>query len=177
MYGQQSASLRDSDKVHHASRYSVGVVFSAPYHVASAGDERWVSVTDPHNTATPFGVVHSKFRKMIVVKVFSEHCVCVPVYSHRGCGIEGKDAPLWEEYVSIRDVADPSPEACESAYPPLLAVAYKEFRGKIIAGKSNVKLTEFCSHRYDVAATIEGTLDSKSSSTERLLELIKLLGM
>jgi hypothetical protein len=177
MYGQQSATLRNTDKVHDADRYSVGVIFSAPYHVPSGGDERWVSVTDPHNTATPYGVVHSKYRKMIVIKAFAEHCVCVPVYSHSGCGLERKDSVVSDEYVSIRDVADPNPEPSESPHPPLLAVGDREFRGTIIAGKSNVKLSEFCSHQYNVPATIEGWLDSKSLSKQRLLELVMLVSM
>jgi len=134
-------------------------------------------VTDPHNTATPYGVVHSKYRKMIVIKVFAEHCVCVPVYSHCGRGLEGKDPVLSDEYVSIRDVADPNPEPSECAHLPLLAVADKEFRGKIITGKSNVKLSEFCSHRYNVPATIEGMLDRKSFSKQRLFDLVKLISM
>ncbi|KAI1163385.1 hypothetical protein F5B18DRAFT_672154 [Nemania serpens] len=174
LYGGHSATLRDSDRAHPKASYRVGVIFSAPHHTASSSEERWVSVSDPHQTATPFGVVHSKFRKMIVIKVFGEHCTCVPIYSHNGRGLDGKE--YISEYVSIRDAFDRSPEPPEGVHVRLLAVADPDFRGRIIAGKSSVKLTEFCSHRYAAPATIEGELDGETFSTIRLLKTVKKAG-
>ncbi|KAI8626435.1 hypothetical protein F5Y19DRAFT_488259 [Xylariaceae sp. FL1651] len=171
LYGEQSAALRNTDRIHEPESYVPGVIFSAPFH-SSSNDERWVSVTDPHNTATPFGIVHSKYRKMIVIKIFGEHCVCLPIYSHHGQGLEGKQFHI--EYVSIRDVSDSDPEPAEGPHHRLLAVANAEFCGRIVAGKSNVKLTEFCSHRFNTPATMEGKLDNKSVSMQRLLELVKM---
>ncbi|KAI0425451.1 hypothetical protein F5Y09DRAFT_352256 [Xylaria sp. FL1042] len=173
MFGRTSASLRDTDGIHPAARYRVGVIFSAPHHTASTDDSRWVSSTDPHNTATPFGVVHSKFRKMVVVKVFGEHCTCLPIYSYNGRGLEGKG--FITEYVSIRDAKEKYPEPPEGLHPMLLAVGNKDFRGQVVAGKSTVKLTEFYSHRYDAPATMEGRLEWTSQSKRRLLELVKFL--
>ncbi len=171
MYGGHSASLRDSDKVHPAVSYPVGAIFSAPHHTASTEDTRWVSVTDPFNTATPFGIVHSKYRKMIVIKVFGEHCTCLPIYTHNGRGLEGKE--FVTEHVSIRDAADRKPEPPEGLHVRLLAVGNGDFRGKFVSGKSSVKLTEFYSHRYEAPATIEGNLEDHSK--KRLLELVNLL--
>ncbi|KAI0416320.1 hypothetical protein F5X98DRAFT_185855 [Xylaria grammica] len=173
MYGGNSAALRDTDRVHLTARYEVGVIFSAPHHTASTEDTRWVSVTDPYKTATPFGVVHSKYRKMIVIRTFGEHCLCVPIYTHNGRGLEGK--AFVTEYVSIRDARDRHPEPAEGLHIRLLAVGHADFRGKIVAGKSSVKLTEFCSHRYDAPATIEGKIEDEASK-RRLLELVKVLG-
>ncbi|KAI1424647.1 hypothetical protein F5Y12DRAFT_432170 [Xylaria sp. FL1777] len=172
MYGGNSASLRHSDAVHSAASYGVGVIFSAPHHTASTDDTRWVSATDPYNTATPFGVVHSKYRKMIVVKVFGEHCTCLPIYTHNGRGLEGKD--FVTEYVSIRDAADRYPPPPEGIHTRLLAVSNPDVCRKIVSGKSSVKLTEFYSHRYDSPATIEGELEDESDSKTRLLELMNL---
>ncbi|KAI0453814.1 hypothetical protein F5B21DRAFT_477961 [Xylaria acuta] len=174
LYGGQSAALRESDRVHPPASYEIGVIFSAPFHTASSVDERWISVGDPYNTATPFGVVHSKYRKMVVVKVFGEHCICLPIYSHNGQGFEGKT--YITEHVSIRDVHDRYPEPPEGIHLRLMAVRNRDFHGEIVRGKSSVKLTEFCSHRYDVPATIEGKLEVKDSdSTSRLLDLVKLV--
>ncbi|KAI1182885.1 hypothetical protein F5B17DRAFT_449155 [Nemania serpens] len=170
LYGGQSATLRDSDRVHPQARYRVGVIFSAPFHTASSSDERWVSVSDPHQTATPFGVVHSKFRKMVVIKTFGDHCICLPIYSFNGRGLEGKD--FADEYVSIRDVWDRSPERPEGSNLFLLAIGDPNHPGKVVSGKSSIKLTEFCSHRYDAPATIEGELHGATFSTMRLLALV-----
>ncbi|KAF2971564.1 hypothetical protein GQX73_g2041 [Xylaria multiplex] len=172
MYGRSSAALRDSDRAHPAASYEIGVIFSAPHHTASKDDTRWVSVTDPYNTATPFGIVHSKYRKMIVIKAFGEHCICVPIYSHNGRGLEGK--AFITEYVSIRDSCDENPEAPEGLHTRLLAAGNPDFHGKVVAGKSSVKLTEFYSHRYDAPSTVEGKLDEDSKV--RLLDLVKVLG-
>ncbi|TGJ86337.1 hypothetical protein E0Z10_g2403 [Xylaria hypoxylon] len=173
MYGGNSAALRDSDRVHPIASYEIGVIFSAPHHTASTDDTRWVSITDPYNTATPFGIVHSKYRKMIIIKVFGEHCICVPIYSHNGRGLEGKE--FITEYVSIRDAHDRHPQPPEGLHLRLLAVGNRDFRGRIVAGKSSVKLTEFCSHRYDAPATIEGKIEDEGSKM-RLLDLVKVLG-
>ncbi|KAI8944676.1 hypothetical protein F4801DRAFT_599437 [Xylaria longipes] len=173
LYGGQSVALRKSDRVHPAASYDIGVIFSAPHHTPGSTDERWVSVGDPYNTATPFGIVHSKYRKMVVVKVFGEHCTCVPIYSHNGQGFEGKTHIT--EHVSIRDARDKHPEPPEGIHLRLLAVRNCDFHGKIVRGKSSVKLSELCSHRYSVPATIEGKLEAKDSdSTKRLLDLVKL---
>ncbi|KAI0103994.1 hypothetical protein GGR51DRAFT_561371 [Nemania sp. FL0031] len=171
MYGGNSATLRDSDRVHPASSYKIGVIFSAPHHTAGSS-ESWVSINDPYQTATPFGVVYSKFRKMVVIKVFGEHVISVPIYSHNGKGLEGK--AFVKEYVSIRDIADRTPLPPEGIHYKLLAIANPDFLGRVVSGKSTVKLTEFCSHRYTSPATIEGELES--NSTKRLLGLVNLVG-
>ncbi|KAI1265377.1 hypothetical protein F5Y18DRAFT_386335 [Xylariaceae sp. FL1019] len=168
MYGQQSAALRVSDKVHSRRLYEPGVIFSAPYHVASSVDEQWVPANDPHNTATPYGIVHSKYRKLIVLKRFGNHCICVPIYSHCGRGLDEKE--FLDEYVSIRDLNDHDPAPTEGEYEELLAVSNSK-RGLVVKGKSCVHLTETYCHKFDAPATMEGWLDDRSFSTCRLLDL------
>ncbi|KAI1326603.1 hypothetical protein F5Y16DRAFT_374757 [Xylariaceae sp. FL0255] len=172
MYGAQSSSLRNSDVVHPKEAYEPGTIFSTSYHT-NGSDQRWVSVSDPHNTATPFGTVHSKFRKMVVVRKFGSHCLCVPIFTSNGHGLEKKPDFLHEEFVSIRDAFDDNPEPAEGPNRPLLAMKYRSCPGSVIAGKASVKLTEFYSHNFESPATIEGYLDDRSDSTWRLLDLTK----
>ncbi|KAI2628179.1 hypothetical protein GGS21DRAFT_528115 [Xylaria nigripes] len=174
LYGESSVSLRDTDRVHDAKSYRFGVIFSAPHHTPGSIEERWVSVMDPHNTATPYGIVHSKYRKMVVLKAYGEHCICVPIYTHNGRGLEGK--PFLQEWVSISDVADPNPAAPEGPHVKLHAVANPDFRGLVVAGRSCIKLSEICSHRYDSPATMEGRLDSdRTLPRKRLLRLVGIV--
>ncbi|KAI1504713.1 hypothetical protein F5X99DRAFT_432496 [Biscogniauxia marginata] len=150
LYGQTSSSLRDTDQVQRRGAYIPGVIFSAPYHTPSSNDEMWVSVNDPNLTATPFGTVCSKYRKMIVLKTYGEHCTCLPIYTHNGLGLEAKEFP--GEFVSIRDVADFKPEPNEGPHRGILAV----------------------NHRYAAPATIEGMLHPESFSRQRLFELVDM---
>ncbi|KAL7622181.1 hypothetical protein AAE478_007684 [Parahypoxylon ruwenzoriense] len=175
MYGQTTSSLRETDKKHPVSVYVPGLIFSAPQHTASSSDEMYVLADDPNLTATPFGTVHSKYRKMIVLRIYGEHCTCVPIYSHNGRGLEGKEFP--KEFVSIRDINDPSPAPEEGPHTGLLAVRDEGFsNATFIGGRSVVKLTETYSHRYDAPATIEGRLDRASLSRQRLFELVTSVG-
>ncbi|KAI5866305.1 hypothetical protein GGS23DRAFT_617368 [Durotheca rogersii] len=174
MYGQTTSSLRSTDTKHPRSAYVPGTVFSAPFHTSSSSDEMYVQADDPNLTATPFGTVCSKYRKMIVIRVYGEHCTCLPIYTHNGRGLDSKEFP--KEFVSIRDVAEKWPEPYEGPHPGILAIRDQEFRaGSFITGRSVVKLTESISHRFDAPATIEGRLDSESESRQRLFELIKLV--
>ncbi|KAI2628556.1 hypothetical protein GGR54DRAFT_350242 [Hypoxylon sp. NC1633] len=174
MYGQISSSLRDTDMKQPLEVYAPGVIFSAPHHTSSTPDELYVMVDDPNLTATPFGTICSKYRKMIVLRVFGEHLTCLPIYTHNGQGLEGKN--FTEEYVSIRDLDDPSPEPDEGPHRGLRAVKNADFTGTFIRGKSCVKLTEIYTHRYDAPATIEGKLDVAGGSKRSLFENFKLLG-
>lgn len=168
LYGKQSVTLRDSDSIHSHERYRHGIIFSAPMHNASTSDQRWVSTNDPYQTATPFGIVHSKYRKMLVIKRFGEHCLCLPIYSHHNQGHSGKE--FANEYVSIRDRHDPRPEPPEGIYGSLFAEAAPGFGRLVVVGKSSIKLTEVTSHRYDVPATIEGRLPTNELRKCRRLQ-------
>lgn len=173
LYAKHPTTPRKSDRIHGAESYKIGTIFSTPHHTAFSS-QQWVSASDPHQTPTAFGVVYSKFRKMIVIKKFGQHCICVPIYTHNGRGLEGKQ--FITEYVSIRDAADRCPEPPQGLHLKLLAVGNPDFRGKIVAGKSSVKLTEYFSHRFNAPATMEGELDTRSLSTKRLLALVRVLG-
>ncbi|KAI5922474.1 hypothetical protein F4810DRAFT_673912 [Camillea tinctor] len=173
MYGMASASLRNTDQVQRREAYAPGVIFSAPFHSASSTGEAYVKFDDPNMTATPFGMICSKYRKMVILKTFGEHCVCAPIYTHNGLGLQGKKFP--DEYVSIRDIDDPRPEIPEGRHRVLLSRKYQSCPSGGIRGKSVVKLSESHCHRYDAPATLEGILDSKSLSMVRLLEMVRTI--
>ncbi|KAI0829141.1 hypothetical protein F5Y06DRAFT_302143 [Hypoxylon sp. FL0890] len=174
MYGMNSSILRDTDDRQPPEAYDPGVIFSAPFHTPGSPDEMYISNQDPHLTASPYGTINSKYRKMVVLRVFGEHVQCLPIYTHNGRGLEGKEFP--KEYVSIRDLNDHCPEEDEGPYRGLLASRDSEYKGTFISGRSVVKLTEVCSHRYEAPATIEGRLDVvNSDSKRRLFDLVKLV--
>ncbi len=52
-------------------------------------------------TESKYGPISTKYRKMIVIGIYEDHCVCVPMYTHNGDGLEHKLKP--DEFVSIRD--------------------------------------------------------------------------
>ncbi|KAI0178658.1 hypothetical protein GGR52DRAFT_532979 [Hypoxylon sp. FL1284] len=178
MYGQNTSSLRDTDIKHPSDVYQPGTVFSAPFHTASTKDELYVAYDDPNLTAKEdiadtcyfSGTICSKYRKMVVVHRYGEHCSVMPIYTHNGKGLQDKN--FLGEYVSIRDKDDPNPAPREGPYNMIHAVRSSGFTGTFIIGKSTVKLTELCNHRYDALATIEGHLDADSKR-----QLYYLLGM
>ncbi|KAI1205514.1 uncharacterized protein F4807DRAFT_464601 [Annulohypoxylon truncatum] len=171
MYGMHSSTLRTTDAKQPRDAYLPGVIFSAPLHTAVSADELHVPTDDPNLTATPFGTLNSKFRKMIVYRVFGEHLQCLPIYTHNGRGLEGKEFP--KEFVSIRDLDESFPEPYEGPYIGVCARRYNEYKGTFIKGKAVVKLTELYTHRYEAPATIEGRVDTHNNSRERLFDLVK----
>ncbi|KAI1387693.1 uncharacterized protein F4822DRAFT_444292 [Hypoxylon trugodes] len=172
MYGLSASTLRETDSKQPPYFYQVGVIFSAPVHSATSSEEPYILYDDPNLTATPYGTICSKFRKMIVIKLFSEHIQCLPIYSYNGLGLEGKEK-FAQEHVSIRDIDDRYPEPKEGPHEELHAYRDKEYKETFIKGKSVVKLTEIYCHRFDAPATIEGRLDGYNGSKRRLLQLVE----
>ncbi|XXG95617.1 hypothetical protein Hte_001885 [Hypoxylon texense] len=167
MYGHGVSFLRDTDIKNPVDAYRPGVVFSAPFHTSTTLDEAYVKSDDPNLTASPFGTICSKYRKLIVLNTYGEHCTVLPIYTHNGKGLDGKK--FVAEFITIRDRYDRKPAPEEGLYPGIYAVRNSTFTGKFIGGRSCVKLTETCSHRYDAMATMEGMLDEVSM--ERLIDL------
>ncbi|KAI1086976.1 hypothetical protein F5B19DRAFT_487062 [Rostrohypoxylon terebratum] len=159
MYGLQSSTLRDTDAKQPREAYRPGVIFSAPLHTAVTTDEMYIANDDPNLTATPFGTLNSKFRKMIVYRNFGEHLQCIPIYTHNGKGLEGKD--FLHEF------------KFEGPHRGIYASRDSSYKGTFIIGKAVVKLTERYTHRYDAPATIEGKIaEWKDQSHKRLFDLI-----
>ena len=90
-------------------RYRLGTIVRAPLHEEdySGGTcdsyplETRALMKAKTITESPVGgVIHTKFRKFIVVALFDDHYLAVPLYSYKGDGLIEKKA---DEYVSIQD--------------------------------------------------------------------------
>ncbi|KAK0514933.1 hypothetical protein JMJ35_002312 [Cladonia borealis] len=90
-------------------RYRLGTIVRAPLHEEdySGGNcesyplETRALMKAKTITESPVGgVIHTKFRKFIVVALFDDHYLAVPLYSYKGDGLIEKKA---DEYISIQD--------------------------------------------------------------------------
>ncbi len=90
-------------------RYRLGTIVRAPLHEEDYSGGNCESY--PHETRALMkaktitespvgGVIHTKFRKFIVVALFDDHYLAVPLYSYKGDGLIEKKA---DEYISIQD--------------------------------------------------------------------------
>lgn len=82
-------------------------MYGASLHRAAAGrGGSSSSSTKAHGdrfsiSASHYGYIHTKLRKFVVVALFAQHYVAVPMYTHNGEGLEKK--PDRSEFVSVRD--------------------------------------------------------------------------
>lgn len=155
--GTAVSELRPTDMVHPASVYHPGLIFSAPMHTQATPEE--VDLDEVNMTATTFGTVYSKYRKMVIVSVSKEgdSCLALPIYSNNGNGIKFKRAK--DEWMAIRDEAEQPAEPSESKHDLLFALRDESFYSPtFISGKSNIHLTETVTHNFRNAMTVEGRL-------------------
>ena len=91
------------------SRYKLGTIVRAPLHeedysggcCESYPVETRALIKAKTITESPVGgAIHTKFRKFIVVALFDDHYLAVPMYSYKGDGLVQKEA---DEYVSVQD--------------------------------------------------------------------------
>ncbi|TPX18851.1 uncharacterized protein E0L32_011466 [Thyridium curvatum] len=132
----------------------------------------FLDASDPHCTATGFGTVHSKYRKVVVVGVYATHVTALPIYTYSGRGAARLRSGRRNECVSIRDVDDANPEPAETAHGTLYCEkdAGAPCGRFVVQGLSSVHLTEPITHRYDHEATFEGRM--MEEDFERLLYLM-----
>ena len=120
--------------------------------------------TDLSRTKTTMGpYVFSKHRPMIVVALFEGHYVIVPLYTHRGQGLQ--HTKNTEEYVSIRDHRSTEPFTKLSRHEPLVTDALSIH----IDPNTTAWLTYPVSRSYDLESELCGSLDPHSAS--RLVSL------
>jgi hypothetical protein len=78
-----SRGARATDKVHSPREFEVGVIFSTATH-----QRDFATALDPNNTnqsMTNFGIVHSKYRKFVVIARFATHVLALYVVSPPSC--------------------------------------------------------------------------------------------
>ncbi|KAJ3520731.1 hypothetical protein NM208_g13593 [Fusarium decemcellulare] len=164
--------LRSTDWTRPEWELSAGTIISAPVHTASNDDI--VSVSDPDLSISRAGVVISKFRKMIVVQVWSQHVVCLPLFSYGNKGLEGRYY-MRDEYLDIRDVEDDKPKPKQTDNEPLMAKRHPAWppHKTFITGFTVVKLTEKLVHDKRSKCSVEGNISK--DELERLCDLCSAL--
>ncbi|UPK91064.1 hypothetical protein LCI18_001999 [Fusarium solani-melongenae] len=155
--------MRPTDRVCDASELRLGTIISTAIHNQAREDT--VSIDEFNKSLSGFGIVYSKYRKLIVVEEWAQHVVCIPLYSYNGRGLAGREA-LACEYFDVRDVDDPDPERRDT-FCILMAVRDKEWpmENTFIEGRTVAKVTEKITFYRTNKCSIEGRIDQESLST------------
>lgn len=110
--------------------------------------------------------LYVKNRFFIVVAQHQSSYTSVPLYTHKGNGLDRKDNK--DEYVSIRDHRNTNPYFEPQGQYPALVIS--EFNARMeLHEKSTAWVTYAISRMYVLPVVIEGFLDERS--TMRLIQL------
>ncbi|KAM6534905.1 hypothetical protein FALCPG4_004524 [Fusarium falciforme] len=155
--------MRPTDRVCEESELRLGTIISTAIH--NQARENTVSIEEFNKSLSGFGIVYSKYRKLIVVEEWAQHVVCIPLYSYNGRGLAGREA-LACEYFDVRDVDDPDPERRDT-FCTLMAVRDKDWprENTFIEGRTVAKVTEKITFYRTDRCSIEGRIDQESLST------------
>lgn len=111
------------------------------------------TLADKYRTDSRFGTIYTKYRKMIVVALYQDHYVAVPLYTHNGRGLAKKPKP--DEFVSVRDHRVPGAFEALSVHQPVVTErvdgAVERFHPK-----STAHFTYPVSRRYGLPVVVEG---------------------
>lgn len=138
------------------SSFKVGLIFRTVVHEALM--DKHIEKGAKGRTESDYGPISTKFRKMIVISLHEDHCICLPIYTHNGEGCENKTKR--DEFVSIRDTrSNVSAEdfQAETKHDPMIT-------GDMIAGteiyssKAVIHITYPICHRYSSRLILEGEL-------------------
>ncbi|KAF4968034.1 hypothetical protein FSARC_4531 [Fusarium sarcochroum] len=151
--------MRDTDQKRNRRELRPGTIISAPYH--SQYRDSTVSTFNSNTAVSGFGAVYSKYRKMIILEVWADHVVCLPVYSYNGIGLQNRQG-MKDEYMDIRDAYDEAPEPGDTDDKPLQAIRSENWPGRnsFITGKTVIKLTEKINHHIAHKCSIEGKVET-----------------
>ena len=118
-----------------------------------------VTVADRYRSETKFGPIHTKVRKAIVIALYQDHYLAVPLYTHNGTGLLKKLKP--DEFVSVCDHRKKGKFQKLSKHLPLMT---EHLNGDInpYHEKSTAHITYPISRRYDLPVVHEGHLDAPS---------------
>ncbi|KAI9805934.1 MAG: hypothetical protein M1825_000548 [Sarcosagium campestre] len=164
-------------KVELPEAYRIGQIIKAVHHEPSylatiyneskeALRSREAATNNTPDSPTPLGPVNSKVRRFVVVDVYGSHCVLLPMMTHGGRGLAGKNYK--DEYILVCDarrVPEP-PEGKKFDRQPL--IAEKLFEGEKIPANDYVWITHPVSRDYTQPIKQVGMLDANSIA--RLLD-------
>ncbi|KAM0439956.1 hypothetical protein ACHAPT_001056 [Fusarium lateritium] len=148
--------MRPTDRVRDESELIVGTIISTAIHQQAREDT--VSIGEFNKSLSGFGVVYSKYRKLIIVEEWTQHVVCIPLYTYNGLGLAGRESSACE-YFDVRDVDDPNPERGD-AFSTLFAVRGGEWprENAFVEGRTVAKLTEKITFYRTGKCSIEGSI-------------------
>ena len=134
------------------------------FHVTA--DRSVMTVADKHTTESKFGLIHSKYRKMIVLALYETHYLAIPLYTHNGNGISHKSKP--DEYISVRDHRSSQDFVNQTENGQLVT---EEINDGIhpLDPKSLAHITYPLARKYCLPLIVEGYL--KDESVKRLWKL------
>ena len=150
------------------AQYQVGMILRAFLHeeyrprmLAASLSRPGTDVSRTKTTQGPY--VFSKHRPMIVVALFENHYVVVPLFTHRGQGLQYVKNP--DEYVSIRDHRSTEPFTRLSRHKPLVTDSLSIG----LEPNTTAWITYPVSRLYDLESELCGFLNP--ASTSRLVAL------
>ena len=172
--GRYHSGPRPHDRKHARSAYQPGVIFSTAHHTQYTQSHEPENIRTSLTRTDAFGVICTKYRKMIVVKCndSSNFCTVLPIYTHNGQGIAGQSPTAQAAHYSIRDVKDPRPEESEGPNGTIYCSRNPPGPSLCVYGRSSVYVTEILSHRFSDYAVIEGQLHHEDE-LEALLNVFK----
>ena len=134
------------------------------FHVSA--DRSVMTIADKYTTESKFGLIHSKYRKMIVLALYETHYLAIPLYTHNGNGVAHKSKP--DEYISVRDHRSSQDFVNQTANGQLVT---REINDGIhpLDPKSLAHVTYPLARKYSLPLIVEGYL--KDESTKRLWKL------
>ena len=141
--------------------YGIGDVFWAPLHEEDFRRGHTYGINSTISRTPNGEFVHSKTRPHIIIALFREHFIAVPVYTHQGNGLHWKQNT--DEFVSVCDM--PGTFEKLSDYD---ALHTEQQRGSLDP-RSVAWLTHPVSRGYDLHVRPEGRLTE--NSTQYLLYL------
>ena len=141
-----------------------GVVHEQDFH--NTADGSVMTIADKYTTESKFGLIHSKYRKMIVVALFENHYLAIPLYTHNGNGVSRKSRP--DEYISVRDHRSRELFTKQTEHGELIT---EEINAGIYLFDPNslAHITHPVARKYNLPLVVEGYL--KENSAKRLWTL------
>ncbi|KAI4158048.1 MAG: hypothetical protein LQ342_007811 [Letrouitia transgressa] len=150
--------------------FRAGIIIRAVLHeqdyIAACGKGDLTLDADRYRTSTPFGSIYSKQRKMIVLALYEDHYIAIPLFTHNGTGLVNKRNP--DEFVSVQDHRRPGEFKRLSTNKPLVTESINDGID-LFDPLSTAHVTYGLPRKYDLPITHEGTLRASSLNT-----LIKL---
>ncbi|KAL8848039.1 MAG: hypothetical protein Q9221_006944 [Calogaya cf. arnoldii] len=139
-----------------------GIVFRAVLHdqdytATSSGSQ--ITVADKNRTPSIYGPIFTKVRHLIVLALYEDHYMAIPLFTHNKTGLAGKVKK--DEFVSIRDKRDRNPIPALSKHKPLKIDRVNPG----IAGfdpLSTAHITYPLARKYDLPIIPEGSIEVES---------------